>query len=196
MRSIDELLNLDYRISLEKEDGSYFATVDELPGCMADGRTPNQAVANLRNSMRSWMESRRASCLEIPEPRAAGDYSGKVLVRMPKSLHHKLSMRAATEGVSLNQYIVSALSEACGRASGIEYDQIAAAVEGYSCRAVLARYPTCSAAGTFLEDVNWADPQHVGACRPGTGAGLVGFGVASLEQHKIRASVVPKPAVA
>lgn len=125
MRSIEDLLKLDYRISLSRdEEGDYFATVDELPGCMADGRTPNKAVENLREAMKSWMASRAAAGLEIPEPRDTADYSGRILVRMPKSLHRKLSVAAAGEGISLNQHIVSTLSEACGRASAIEAQQI------------------------------------------------------------------------
>jgi hypothetical protein len=83
---------------------------------MADGRSPNKAVENLREAMKSWMVSRRAAGLEIPEPRDGAEYSGRILLRMPKSLHQKLSVQAASEGVSLNQHIVAALGEACGRA--------------------------------------------------------------------------------
>ena len=43
-------------------------------------------------------------------PTQAHDYSGKFLVRMPKSLHFRLAMQAKREGVSLNQYVTSLLS--------------------------------------------------------------------------------------
>jgi predicted HicB family RNase H-like nuclease len=39
----------------------------------------------------------------VPEPATIRDYSGKVLVRMPKSLHNRLIERAEDEGVSANQ---------------------------------------------------------------------------------------------
>lgn len=41
---------------------------------------------------------------------AVEGYSGKVLVRLPRSLHRRLSEAAAIEGVSLNQYILYKLS--------------------------------------------------------------------------------------
>ncbi len=121
MRDLEGTMNLNYEISLHRdEEGTYFATVQELPGCMADGETPNDAVENLREAMKSWMASRIQAGLEIPEPRDTAGYSGKVLLRMPRSLHKKLSQRAAAEGVSLNQYVVSALSEACGTAAATQ----------------------------------------------------------------------------
>ena len=37
-------------------------------------------------------------------------FSGKFLVRIPKSLHYKLTIEAEKEGVSLNQYVLYKLS--------------------------------------------------------------------------------------
>lgn len=48
---------------------------------------------------------------ELPSPR---EYSGKVNLRMPKSLHRDLAHRAQQEGVSLNQMIVTALARSVG----------------------------------------------------------------------------------
>jgi hypothetical protein len=39
------------------------------------------------------------------------DYSGEALLKMPKTLHRKLAEAAAKEGVDLNQYLVTLLSE-------------------------------------------------------------------------------------
>ena len=49
---------------------------------------------------------------EGPEPLAdaAASHSGRLLVRMPKSLHAELSRASEREGTSLNSYIVAALS--------------------------------------------------------------------------------------
>jgi predicted HicB family RNase H-like nuclease len=44
-------------------------------------------------------------------------YSGKVNLRMPKSLHRDLARRAEEEGVSLNQFMVVALARAVGKES-------------------------------------------------------------------------------
>lgn len=48
---------------------------------------------------------------ELPRPR---QYSGKVNLRMPRSLHRDLARRAQQEGVSLNQTIVTALARSVG----------------------------------------------------------------------------------
>lgn len=42
---------------------------------------------------------------------AVEGYSGKVLIRLPKSLHKRLTEAARIEGVSLNQYILYKLSQ-------------------------------------------------------------------------------------
>lgn len=44
-------------------------------------------------------------------------YSGKVNLRMPKTLHRDLARRAEEEGVSLNQFMVVALARAVGEES-------------------------------------------------------------------------------
>lgn len=113
MKSIEHYLSLNYRTSLYRDDeGDFVIEVPDLAGCAADGRTPNEAFENLHSAMRSWIESRIAAGLEVPEPRSADDYSGRFLVRMPKYLHERLSRQAEVEDVSLNQYVVSLLSEA------------------------------------------------------------------------------------
>jgi len=115
MKSVDYFLALNYRTSVFRdEDGDFVAEVEDLPGCASHGATPDQAFENLETAKRLWMESRLASGLEIPEPRRE-EFSGKLLLRMPRSLHRRLAREARCEGTSLNQYVVSLLSESCGR---------------------------------------------------------------------------------
>ncbi len=66
----------------------------------------------LEISKRMMFESLLAEGVEMPEPKNEDetDYSGKFIVRMPKSLHRSLAERAEAEGVSLNQFVVSLLS--------------------------------------------------------------------------------------
>ena len=42
-------------------------TVPDLPGCMADGRTPNEAFENVKNVIGEWIETARAAGRKIPE---------------------------------------------------------------------------------------------------------------------------------
>jgi len=113
MKSVEYYLGLNYRTSVYRDDeGDFIVKVAELPGCIADGKTPNEAFDNVKSAMRSWIESRMQAGLEVPEPRSTEEFSGRVLLRMPRYLHERLSQQAETEGVSLNQYMVSLLSEA------------------------------------------------------------------------------------
>jgi len=68
-------------------------------------------LANLEEARRLWLEAAYEHGDEIPLPSTEREYSGRVLVRMPKSLHRRLDEEAKAEGVSLNQYIVSLLAE-------------------------------------------------------------------------------------
>jgi predicted RNase H-like HicB family nuclease len=52
-----------------KEDDSFIVEVPELPGCMADGQTYAEAVANAEEIIDEWVETARKLGRPIPEPR-------------------------------------------------------------------------------------------------------------------------------
>jgi antitoxin HicB len=88
----------------------WIATVEELPGCEAHGATPESAAAGVTDAVERWVREARAAGREVPPPGAAAAHSGKLLVRMPRSLHAELVRASEREGTSLNAYIVAALS--------------------------------------------------------------------------------------
>jgi|YelNatPaOPRAMG01_1025707.scaffolds.fasta_scaffold40375_2 predicted RNase H-like HicB family nuclease len=109
---VEEYLKLPYTIKLIKEeDGTYYVSVEELPGCATMGDTLEEAMAMIKEAMEGWIESNLERGLEIPLPESMKEYSGKFLVRVPASLHRRLVEQAKKEGVSLNQLVVSLLSE-------------------------------------------------------------------------------------
>jgi antitoxin HicB len=57
-----------------------------------------------------WIETAYEMGDPIPLPNNTIEYSGKLLLRMPKSLHRDFAQQAEVEAVSLNQYISSVLS--------------------------------------------------------------------------------------
>ncbi len=114
-KPLEYYLNLPYTIELtpDPEEG-WFVTVRELPGCISQGDTPEEALEMIRDAMHAWIEVSLEDGDPIPEPRPLEDYSGKFVVRVPRSLHRDLVETAGREGVSLNQYINVALARALG----------------------------------------------------------------------------------
>ena len=108
-------LALPYTIELAPDpDGGWFVAVKELPGCMSQGDTEEEALEMIKEAMEGWIEVALEDGMKIPEPRNLDDYSGKFVVREPRSLPRELVKRAAEEGASLNQYINVLLAHAVG----------------------------------------------------------------------------------
>lgn len=54
---------------LPSEDGGGFsAIVPDLPGCMSDGETPEQALANVQDAITVWMEAAQDLGRSVPRP--------------------------------------------------------------------------------------------------------------------------------
>jgi predicted RNase H-like HicB family nuclease len=52
----------------EDDGGGFLATVPDLPGCMSDGETPEEAIANVQDAIGVWLEAARELGREIPAP--------------------------------------------------------------------------------------------------------------------------------
>jgi predicted RNase H-like HicB family nuclease len=111
---------LPYPLTLVREDdGQWVATIDALPGCTARGPTPDEAVERAAEAMTAWLASARLEGKDVPEPKSAQSHSGRLLLRMPQTLHAELARVAEREKVSLNQFITDVLAGALGwRAAG------------------------------------------------------------------------------
>jgi len=97
---------------LSKADGGgWLASVPALPGCMGDGETPEEALADAEAAIAEWKAAAKELGREIPGPQALGQWRQRV----PRSLHEKLKIIAAREGVSLNAYVANVLAESVGR---------------------------------------------------------------------------------
>lgn len=116
-----------YHIELVKseEAGGWSAQVEELPGCAAHGATPEEAAAGVETAIAAWIADAEAQGRDVPKPRSPASYSGRLLVRMPQSLHAELARAAEREEISLNQFITSSLASAvhwrgAGSGDGVE----------------------------------------------------------------------------
>jgi antitoxin HicB len=115
MATAAEYLKKPYgRLLVPEDEGGYRAEIIEFPGCFAEGESASEAAANLEDAALSWLESTLAKGQTVPEPMEELDYSGKLVVRLPKSLHRHAAYAANREGVSLNQFIVSSIAEQVG----------------------------------------------------------------------------------
>ena len=117
MKDLKYYLNLNYEIKIRKltveEGGGWFAEIPLLPGCISDGETPEEAIINVSDAKKCWIETSLELGRPIHEP-TADDFSGQLRVRMPKSLHRTLVEKAKEENVSLNQYINYQLARGVG----------------------------------------------------------------------------------
>jgi antitoxin HicB len=105
------------RVLVADEDGRFVASVPELEGCFADGDTPQDALNALDEVLRDWLEIALEEETSLPEPRRLdhAEPSGRFSVRVPRSLHRRLTETAEHEGSSLNQLVNILLTRALER---------------------------------------------------------------------------------
>jgi antitoxin HicB len=113
----DYYMRLPYPVKVVPAEDGYFALVEDLPGCRAWVDNLEDLWPAVKRAKRAWIEDTLAREERVPEP-GEGEknlsYSGRILLRMPKSLHRDLASRAHQEGVSLNQFIVITLARSVG----------------------------------------------------------------------------------
>ncbi|MBV6322990.1 toxin-antitoxin system HicB family antitoxin [Duganella violaceipulchra] len=100
---------------LPDEAGGYTAYIHEFPGCVAEGETAGEALINLDSAAASWLAVSLAHGQPIAEPIRPFDFSGKVALRIPRSLHRDVAELAQLQGCSINQLLSVAISDYVGR---------------------------------------------------------------------------------
>ena len=103
------------------DGGGFMFTMPDIPGVVADGETELAAIADGREAFLATVSALVDMGREVPVPAFSADdltpaaASGKVLARMPRSMHLQLAARAKTEGVSLNALLLAFIAEGLGR---------------------------------------------------------------------------------
>jgi len=98
------------------EGGGYLVEYTDVPHCIADGKTADEAIRHGREAREACLVTIAESGHPIP-PESKGS-SGQWRQRVPKSLHARLVERAGREGVSLNALVVALIAEGMGRRDG------------------------------------------------------------------------------
>ena len=95
-------------------DGGFIAICPELGDLSAFGPTASEAVQELQVAIELVLETYGEEGQPAPDPYPWHEYSGQFRLRVPRSLHAWLAAEAQREGVSLNTFVISRLSEARG----------------------------------------------------------------------------------
>ena len=66
---MEDYIKYEMIIYWNKEDDAFIVEVPELPGCMADGKTYEEAIKNALIVIREWVETAKELGREIPEPK-------------------------------------------------------------------------------------------------------------------------------
>lgn len=115
---LQHYMSLNYPSQITKIDeadgGGFLIEVPMLKGCMSDGETVEEAYNNLEEAKKEWFTYMLENNLAIPKP-ADASYSGRFMVRIPKTLHKIITEQSKREGLSLNQYVSNVLAYAAGQ---------------------------------------------------------------------------------
>lgn len=115
-QSVKDYLKLPYtrEIIPDLETATFTGLIREFPGCVTQGDTPSETYELLEDAAAAWIEAALRLGQAIPQPTENEHYSGKFALRLPRSLHKKAAQAAKNDGVSLNQFIVTAIAESTG----------------------------------------------------------------------------------
>lgn len=112
IKDLNYYMGLNYKIEVlkgEDTDG-YVLHCPELTGCITCAETIAEGMRMIDDAKMCWFTACLEDGIAIPEPAKLEDYSGQFKLRLPKSLHKRLSEKSAEEGISMNQYCLYLLS--------------------------------------------------------------------------------------
>jgi antitoxin HicB len=95
----------------KEEGGGYLVEYPDIPGCMSDGETIDEAITNAREALRDCLDVFRESGRKISK---AIIEAAQWRQRLPRTLYSKLTKQAENEGVSINSLVTAIIAEAIG----------------------------------------------------------------------------------
>lgn len=96
----------------EADGGGFAIEYPDLPGCISDGETPEEALKYGSDAVKAYILNCMKHGDAVPKPSAA---SGQWRQRVPRSLHSRLVAKARQEGVSLNTLVTAMIAEGLGQ---------------------------------------------------------------------------------
>jgi len=100
---------------LSADEGTGFLiSFPDLPGCFSDGETVQEAIMNGIDAVEAWIKTAQEFNDPVPEP-CSSLSDGRLVQRLPKSLHSRLADCARQEGVSINALVTAIIAESLGK---------------------------------------------------------------------------------
>ena len=97
------MTSLEYPFTMvplsEDEGGGYLIEFPDLPGCMSDGATPEEALHNGADAVRCWIAAMREAGRPIPRPSAAA--VSKRTIGVQDHVYQRLAKEASLQGLSV-----------------------------------------------------------------------------------------------
>jgi antitoxin HicB len=100
---------IELRQLTEEEGCGWLASFPDLPGCMSDGQTAEEALHNAAEAETAWLavSAKWGKAKKAEKP-------ARLVARLPRSIHRTLQERASEEGVSINTLMVSLIAHGLG----------------------------------------------------------------------------------
>jgi antitoxin HicB len=112
---VSQVIERPYLRTVEKgEDGIFTAWLVEMPNVLAEGQTADEALKELEDAFAGVVHVMLDEGRDIPDPFRERNYSGRLQLRMPPSLHRLVAERAEAAGVSLNRVLSDAVARYVG----------------------------------------------------------------------------------
>lgn len=122
---LEYYMSLDYPVEVRRIPntlgGGYSASIPHLGrmAFFAEGDTVDEAIAELDNVKCQLFQHMLDKGKDIPVPPPlpedeSDQYSGRLLLRLPRDLHRELALRSQDNGCSINQYAATALAKQLG----------------------------------------------------------------------------------
>lgn len=126
MKSAAELAR-EYPLTFEavpqEDGGGFYAYSLAFPGIMGDGATRDEAADDFLEVLTDVIDKRISADMPLPSIPSQSEYSGKLNLRIGKSLHAMLAQRAQVEAISINTLIVQYISYGLGSKETIAQPQ-------------------------------------------------------------------------
>ena len=91
----EKLARQNYPFTVQKDEMGYYITVPDLKGCSTWVTSLDELEQTLYEAELAWIEAALKKGINIPKPTEESEFSGKFLVRCPRTIHKRLVENAS-----------------------------------------------------------------------------------------------------